>query len=142
MVQTARRQKTLICVKNQQAQATRWSAPFLPLPRTVNGPRICRIWLAVLVLGLMFCSPRPTLAQQTPPSAQVQCESRAGQRSSCPAITVAGVALTKSTGSAACLLGKNWGYDDKGIWVSDGCGGIFTLGDASPTGAGDSARLR
>jgi len=26
-----------------------------------------------------------------------------------------------STGPTACLLGKTWGYDDTGIWVSDGC---------------------
>jgi hypothetical protein len=32
----------------------------------------------------------------------------------------AGVVLARSTGDAACLLGKTWGYDDTGIWVSDG----------------------
>ena len=40
--------------------------------------------------------------------------------------------LQSSTGSVACLLGKNWGYDDAGIWVSDGCGGEFLTGQASP----------
>ena len=34
----------------------------------------------------------------------------------------------KSTGPAACLLGKTWGYDDKGVWVADGCSGEFQLG--------------
>ena len=38
------------------------------------------------------------------------------------------MALVKSTGSAACLLGKTWGYDDAGVWVADGCGGEFLLG--------------
>ena len=65
-----------------------------------------------------------------PPSPQqiVTCTSTAGQRQVCAADTAAGVALLRSTGSAACLLGKTWGYDDKGIWVFDGCGAEFGLG--------------
>ena len=31
-------------------------------------------------------------------------------------------------GSAPCLLGKSWGYDDTGIWVMDGCAGEFLAG--------------
>ena len=38
------------------------------------------------------------------------------------------MALVKSTGTAPCLLGKTWGYDDTGIWTSDGCGGEFLAG--------------
>src|SRR4029079_2537893 len=30
-----------------------------------------------------------------------------------------------STGTAACLLGKTWGYDQNSIWVSDGCSAEF-----------------
>jgi len=58
----------------------------------------------------------------------VVCASKTGERVSCPADTSAGVALLSSTGTAACLLGKTWGYDDKGIWVSDGCSGRFFAG--------------
>ncbi len=36
--------------------------------------------------------------------------------------------LVRSTGASACLLGKTWGYDDKSIWVSDGCSGQFFAG--------------
>ena len=43
----------------------------------------------------------------------------------------AGVALLKSTGSAPCLLGKTWGYDDTGVWVSEGCSGEFIAGPAT-----------
>src|SRR6188508_2649504 len=66
-------------------------------------------------------------AAQTP-LASVMCASKAGERTQCPAVTAAGVALSRSTGSAACLLGKTWGYDDKGVWVSDGCSGEFIAG--------------
>src|SRR5436190_20936555 len=58
----------------------------------------------------------------------VVCESSAGQRQHCVANTSSGVSLIRATGSATCLLGKNWGYDDQGVWVSDGCGGEFVVG--------------
>lgn len=35
--------------------------------------------------------------------------------------------MRQSTGSAACLLGKTWGYDDAGVWVMDGCGADFLV---------------
>jgi hypothetical protein len=58
----------------------------------------------------------------------VTCSSNVGERISCPADTTAGVVLVRSTGASACLLGKTWGYDDKSIWVSDGCSGQFFAG--------------
>src|SRR5262249_19480450 len=62
---------------------------------------------------------------------RVTCFSDVGGRQHCAADTSSGVALASSTGSAPCLLGKTWGYDDTGIWVSDGCGGEFVA--AKPT---------
>ena len=35
--------------------------------------------------------------------------------------------MRQSTGTAACLLGKTWGYDDAGVWVMDGCGADFLV---------------
>ena len=101
--------------------------------------------LVVLVFALILWPASRVFAQtgpqSTPPptpqqvaAAQqnvVTCESQAGQRVECGANTSSGVALLRSTGSAACLLGKTWGYDDKGIWVSDGCGGQFYAGQLS-----------
>jgi hypothetical protein len=65
----------------------------------------------------------------------VTCSSKAGERQHCAADTSSGVALQKSTGDETCLLGKTWGYDDSGIWVSDGCSGEFVLGQAARAGA-------
>ena len=31
-------------------------------------------------------------------------------------------------GQSPCLLGRTWGYDDQGVWVSDGCAGEFVVG--------------
>jgi hypothetical protein len=62
---------------------------------------------------------------------RIVCDSRPGARQHCPADTSAGVALVGSHGEAPCLLGKTWGYDDTGVWASDGCGGDFLTGKAA-----------
>ena len=59
------------------------------------------------------------------------CSSTPGERTHCRADTSSGVALLQSTGAAACLLGRTWGYDQTSIWVSDGCGGEFMLGQTA-----------
>ena len=70
----------------------------------------------------------------------VVCLSKPGARTQCAADTSGGVALKQSTGSTVCLLGKSWGYDDKGVWVSDGCSGEFQLGQVpGQTGAPGAA---
>lgn len=58
----------------------------------------------------------------------VSCASTPGERFHCPADTSGGVAIVRSHGQSACLLGKTWGYDDKGVWVSDGCTADFVVG--------------
>src|SRR4029450_832137 len=58
---------------------------------------------------------------------RVTCASKIGERQSCPADTSNGVILAKSSGESACLLGKTWGYDDRSIWVADGCVGEFVV---------------
>jgi len=78
----------------------------------------------------------PSGDQNAPPSGGqaanlVVCSSRLGQRIQCGVDTSAGVALVRSRGAAPCLLGDTWGYDDSGIWVSDGCSGVFLVGRVS-----------
>jgi hypothetical protein len=75
----------------------------------------------------------PTVASDAPATGQntISCVSHEGTREACAANTSEGVALVKSTGTAPCLLGKTWGYDDTSIWVSDGCGGEFIAGAAA-----------
>jgi len=63
-----------------------------------------------------------------PPERSVTCSSSPGTREHCTADTSAGAALVRSIGTAPCLLGKTWGYDDTGIWVADGCSGEFMAG--------------
>jgi len=74
-------------------------------------------------------TPQATDQPASPP--RLVCGSEAGTRTQCGADTSAGVVLVRSTGAAACLLGKTWGYDDTGVWVSDGCTGEFITGQAT-----------
>lgn len=104
-----------------------------------------RIGLLLLAAGVLV--PGRVQAQQTtvtatsqpPPSPQqiVTCVAQTGERKVCAADTAAGVALLRSTGRASCLLGKTWGYDDKGIWVFDGCGGEFAVGSTHEASGGN-----
>jgi hypothetical protein len=65
------------------------------------------------------------MAQQQPDSATVTCTATGTDRTYCPANTTDGVVLVRSAGTTACTLGRNWRYDQKGIWVSEGCSGEF-----------------
>src|SRR5687768_17437020 len=79
----------------------------------------------VLFGGLLnLCAqaqPAPPPVQSTPTI--LTCVSKPGERQICTADTTAGVVLVRSIGESECLLGKNWGYVDTGVWVSNGCGG-------------------
>lgn len=92
----------------------------------------------VLWLGAALAASVPLVGTASAQTADtITCVSEAGQRQKCPAETARGVALLRETGTAACLLGNTWGYDASGVWVSDGCGGTFALGQARQEGEGD-----
>jgi hypothetical protein len=103
----------------------------------------CLVWLAAVPARAQSDPSTPGFPATPTPTPQpelVSCSSdESGGRRHCPADTSAGVALVRSTGTAPCLLGKNWGYDNTAIWVADGCGGEFVLGQAAPTGTAQPA---
>jgi hypothetical protein len=70
------------------------------------------------------------------------CRAEGAARKHCPADVSGGVALLRATGEGTCLLGKTWGYDDSGVWVSEGCGGEFALGRSSDATAKPSKQAR
>ena len=90
----------------------------------------------VLFGGLLnLCAqaqPAPPPVQSTPTI--ITCVSKPGERQVCTADTTAGVVLVRSIGESECLLGKNWGYVDTGVWVSNGCGGEFGVGKQAASG--------
>lgn len=55
----------------------------------------------------------------------VLCESMDGKRSNCATDTSAGVRLARQISESDCRFGRDWGYDENGIWVTNGCRGEF-----------------
>ena len=98
---------------------------------------IVRKFAVIPVLGFLTLAlvPSSPVTAQEVSGNRVSCASSpTGGRTNCPADTSAGVVLTRSKGTAACLLGKSWGYDDNNIWVSDGCSAEFIAGQVGKEG--------
>ena len=87
--------------------------------------------LAVLVFGLVLSTNAQQNSTQVTVSSVVTCVSTGDQRQHCPADTSAGVVILRQSSETNCLLGRNWGYDAQGVWVSEGCGGEFATGSTS-----------
>lgn len=88
-----------------------------------------------LAAALCAALPRPAATQTT----TVSCASVSGGRQHCAGDTSAGVLLTRETGEAACLLGRTWGYDATGVWVTEGCGGEFLVAGTAPEPATETS---
>ncbi len=109
---------------------------------------LIRAALSLCVLLVMAAFPAEARAQAADaqsaaetPALPVLCSSSTGQRQHCAADTSVGVLLLRSTGSAACLMGKTWGYDDQGVWVAEGCSGEFLLGPSIQAVAQTTAQV-
>jgi Protein of unknown function (DUF3011) len=57
----------------------------------------------------------------------VTCSSDDEHRHFCEADTRRGVRLVHQISGSACVEGRSWGYDDRGIWVDRGCRADFAL---------------
>jgi hypothetical protein len=58
----------------------------------------------------------------------VRCESDNTRTRHCDMDTRGGVFLSRRLSDTACIQGRNWGYDRRGVWVSGGCRAEFTAG--------------
>lgn len=61
--------------------------------------------------------------------ATILCESKNNTRNHCRTDTRWGITLVRRVSENDCIRGRSWGYDQDGIWVSEGCRGEFTLGE-------------
>jgi len=99
--------------------------------------QIFRKLAAIPVLGCLALAlvPHSSATAQQVSGDRVSCASEPGSgRTNCRADTSAGVVLLRSRGASACLLGKSWGYEDKLIWVADGCSADFLAGQLGDQG--------
>lgn len=58
---------------------------------------------------------------------RLRCESRSGSHVHCPVDTSHGVSLIRRLGAFDCELGRTWGFDGDGVWVSRGCRAEFEV---------------
>lgn len=60
--------------------------------------------------------------------ASINCKSRDYRQEFCAVdLRRARVYLERQESRAACVEGRSWGYDERGIWVSQGCDGYFRV---------------
>lgn len=60
------------------------------------------------------------------------CQSNDYRQNYCPADTRGGVVLRRQLSDAACVRGRTWGYDQRGVWVTQGCKGEFQVAGSAP----------
>lgn len=76
----------------------------------------------------------------------MRCSSDDMGRHYCSADTRGGVSLVRQRSDAACIEGRTWGYDRRGIWVDRGCRADFALGtgygNQGPYYGGNNRRTR
>jgi hypothetical protein len=53
-----------------------------------------------------------------------RCESEKGRTRTC-GVDGRRVELVRQLSSSACIEGRTWGRDNRGVWVTDGCRGEF-----------------
>ncbi|HWW61683.1 MAG TPA: DUF3011 domain-containing protein [Thermoanaerobaculia bacterium] len=76
---------------------------------------------------------------QTANARTLLCESSNNGRNRCSADTSYGVQLTRQISRNNCQLNRDWGYDQSGIWVDNGCRAEFTVGGYRNAGYGSMA---
>jgi hypothetical protein len=61
-------------------------------------------------------------------AAEVRCSSNDGRNRLCSVDTRGGVRMVRQESRSPCIQGRSWGYDRRGIWVSNGCRARFQIG--------------
>lgn len=88
-----------------------------------------RILILLCLCSLALFVAKPAAAQHGGyGNATIRCESVGYRRQFCPAETRRGVRLVRQTSNSECVRGRTWWRDDRGIVVTEGCGGDFELG--------------
>lgn len=86
-----------------------------------------QIWVDDGCRGEFILGPAKSTPPQPTLGGVVVCQSLDGSKVQCKADTSAGVQIIRSFNDARCGYGREWGYDRKGVWVSNGCRAAFAV---------------
>jgi hypothetical protein len=103
-------------------------------------------WIIAVVASVALGQIAPSFAEETTHSSYVDssgrivhCVSTESGRTYC------GTAHTRyviaGNPNPACVEGKTWGLDDRGVWVSSGCTADFSAAVANAAAAGDTSAI-
>lgn len=97
-----------------------------------------RFWGGVLLgaMGLLLGSQAEAQYYGGQHGEIVRCESRDYRQVYCNLDTRAGVTIVNQLSDTACIEGRTWGWDRRGVWVSGGCRGEFEVGRGYQGGYG------
>lgn len=95
-----------------------------------------RTWVQLgLVLAVLVVFGSRSSAQT------ISCSSDDGHRHYCPADTRGRVRMVKQNSESACQEGSSWGFDERGIWVDQGCRADFVVDSQQYTGSGQGSTV-
>jgi hypothetical protein len=76
------------------------------------------------------------------PGRQIACSSQNFQHRFCPTERrVVRARLVEQRSRAACVQGRSWGFEDRGIWVDQGCSGLFAVEEQRRPGPPSGNRI-
>lgn len=81
----------------------------------------------LFLLGVAALLPSPAVAQHSRGTEVIVCESVDFRRTFCPANTELGVRLVRQLSTTACIRGRTWWRDERGVVVTEGCRGEFEV---------------
>lgn len=80
-----------------------------------------KAFIAVAGFGLLLAATQAS-------AGELECRSSGYHYQYCPANTANSVQLAQRLSSSSCDYGRSWGYDQRGIWVDNGCAAMFNYG--------------
>ena len=94
--------------------------------------RIAKIlFIAASVLVTAFAIPSPAHAQPGyGPQGRITCSSDNGRRNWCDIGRGRDAQIVRQISGSACIQGRTWGVDGRGLWVDGGCRAEFVIGRA------------
>lgn len=82
-------------------------------------------FFVVFLFSVSFAAPSLVLADSQ--KRRIVCESKDYRYEYCRIPTQGRVRLKEKISHSPCIEGQTWGYDRRGIWVDEGCSGVFVV---------------